>query len=137
MRNRSGRWLATAASLVIPASLVLMTLKDPETGAPVPAWQAIWPVFGATNQLLAALALMVVAVWLRAEGKRTAFVVLPMMFMMVMTLWSLGILILKPTMTPAVRIVAAVLVLLALTLAVDAVRAFCMRSKGGPEPQAA
>jgi carbon starvation protein len=50
----------------------------------------VWPVFGTTNQLLAALALLVVFVWLASQGKRKMFVLIPMLFMLVTTLTSLG-----------------------------------------------
>ena len=58
----------------------------------MPAWKAIWPVFGATNQLLAALALLVVYAWLRHEGRKTLFVFIPMCFMSVTTLLALALL---------------------------------------------
>jgi carbon starvation protein len=55
----------------------------------IPAWQAIWPAFGATNQLLAALALLVAYAWLKKSGKKTLFVLIPLIFMSVTTLTAL------------------------------------------------
>jgi len=52
-------------------------------------WQAIWPLFGSANQLLAALALMAVSVWLATRGIRYGFTLLPMIFMFIMTLTAL------------------------------------------------
>jgi len=52
-------------------------------------WKAIWPVFGASNQLVAALALMVVSVWLMKQGKKTVYTVVPMIFMFVVTFAAL------------------------------------------------
>ncbi len=49
----------------------------------------IWPIFGSANQLLAALSLIAVSVWLAGKKKPTWFTVLPAIFMMVTTLWSL------------------------------------------------
>ncbi|MCC7014011.1 MAG: carbon starvation protein A [Planctomycetes bacterium] len=49
-----------------------------------------WTLFGASNQLLAALTLLSIAVWLKSEGRRTAFVVVPLVFLLVITLWALG-----------------------------------------------
>jgi carbon starvation protein len=52
----------------------------------------LWPIFGATNQLLAALALIVVAVWLGVRRKPSLFALIPAGFMMVTTiaaLWNL------------------------------------------------
>jgi carbon starvation protein len=49
-----------------------------------------WTLFGASNQLLAALSLAAMGVWLRQEGRRSAFVLLPAAFVTTITLWSLG-----------------------------------------------
>ncbi|MDZ7391647.1 MAG: carbon starvation protein A [candidate division KSB1 bacterium] len=57
--------------------------------------QAIWPVFGSANQLLAALALLAVSVWLAKGGMRTHFVRYPMIFMFLVTLTALASLIHK------------------------------------------
>ncbi|HUT51854.1 MAG TPA: carbon starvation CstA family protein [bacterium] len=56
------------------------------------AFSLLWPIFGAANQLLAALALVTITVWLMAAGKRYVFALAPAIFMMVTTLASLVIL---------------------------------------------
>ncbi len=49
----------------------------------------LWPVFGATNQLLGGLALLIITVWL-VRRKRPAWVSgLPMIFMLIMTGWAI------------------------------------------------
>jgi len=53
------------------------------------AFGAIWPIFGAANQLLAALTLITLAAWLAANRKKNGFLLLPAVFMMVTTLFSL------------------------------------------------
>lgn len=83
------RLLATLAVLVPPALVVFRQIRD-VNGNLVPAWQAIWPAFGASNQLLAALALLVVYSWLRHAGRRTVFVLAPMLFMCATTLTALA-----------------------------------------------
>jgi len=52
-------------------------------------WQKIWPIFGATNQLIAAVALFVIATWLMAMGKPTKFALYPAIFMIVTTIGAL------------------------------------------------
>jgi carbon starvation protein len=52
-------------------------------------WKTIWPVFGASNQLVAALSLMVVSVWLLNQKKKIIYTVLPMIFMFVVTISAL------------------------------------------------
>ena len=52
-------------------------------------WQKIWPIFGATNQLIAAVALFVIATWLMVMGKPTKFALYPAIFMIVTTIGAL------------------------------------------------
>ena len=49
----------------------------------------LWPLFGATNQLLACLALLIVTVYLAKIKKPVVFTILPMLFMFVMTGWAM------------------------------------------------
>ena len=53
-------------------------------------YSKIWPLFGAANQLLAALALLAVAAWLGNIGKNNKMFLFPMGFMLVVTLCSLA-----------------------------------------------
>lgn len=55
-------------------------------------WRAIWPLFGAANQLLAALTLLAVTIWLKNKKTTNWFVRYPMYFMYVMTNCALLIL---------------------------------------------
>jgi carbon starvation protein len=118
LRGTQWRYLSTLATLVLPTIFVLVTLKDPQ-GKPIPAWKAIWPVFGATNQLLAGLVLLVIAVWLKSSGKKTGFILGPMVFMNIMTVCALVLLLLQYRMS-AVGIIAGVLLLLAVVVIVEA-----------------
>jgi carbon starvation protein len=49
-------------------------------------WVYLWQLFGASNQLLAALSLLLVTVWLRSVGRSAAFAGIPMLFMYVTTM---------------------------------------------------
>lgn len=53
------------------------------------AFSAIWPIFGSANQLLASLALIAVSAWLAKRKKTAWFTILPAIFMMVTTIYSL------------------------------------------------
>ena len=53
------------------------------------AFQKIWPIFGSGNQLLAAMALLVVSLWLLARRRQAWFTLLPAAFMTVTTLGAL------------------------------------------------
>jgi len=48
----------------------------------------IWPLFGATNQMLAGLALLAVTVYLAEKDKPTVYTMIPMIFMIIMTTWA-------------------------------------------------
>jgi carbon starvation protein len=54
------------------------------------AYLKFWTLFGASNQLLAALTLLSIAVWLKKEGRGNLFVVVPLCFLLVVTLWALA-----------------------------------------------
>jgi carbon starvation protein len=127
-----GRVLATLGTLVLPGILVFVTYTDPATGQVVPAWMAIWPVFGATNQLLAALALLAVTVWLKRTSRKWAFAAVPMAFMLVMTMTALVMLI-QRSGASLIGVIAAALFGLGLLLAIEAAKAFRLEELG-PEP---
>ncbi len=54
-------------------------------------WKAIWPVFGAANQLVAALVFLVVTLYLLGLGKRIRYAFYPGLFMLATTLAALGL----------------------------------------------
>jgi carbon starvation protein len=49
----------------------------------------LWPLFGATNQLLAGLAFLVVAFFLWRRNVPVWFIVVPMIFMLIMPAWAM------------------------------------------------
>ncbi|HYA19442.1 MAG TPA: carbon starvation CstA family protein [Burkholderiales bacterium] len=61
---------------------MLLTLALVLTGT----WVYLWQMFGASNQLMAALGMLVVAVWLKSEKRDPSYVLFPMIFMYVTTL---------------------------------------------------
>ncbi len=58
-------------------------------GLGMTGYSKIWPLFGAANQLLAALALLTVCAWLGNIGKNNKMFYIPMLFMLIVTLTSL------------------------------------------------
>ena len=86
-----GRWGglgATVATLALPAISVSWTVKD-AAGRVVPAWKVFWTLFGTSNQLLAALTLVTITVWLKRTKGPWLVSAIPAVFMLAMTLWSL------------------------------------------------
>ena len=53
------------------------------------AFRQLWKLFGAANQLLAALALITVSVWLLKKGKHYLFAMIPGLFMLITTIVAL------------------------------------------------
>ncbi len=56
------------------------------------AFNALWPIFGTANQLLAALTLLTISAWLLLRKKKNLFTLIPAVFMILTTLVSLVIL---------------------------------------------
>ncbi|MFD2200538.1 carbon starvation protein A [Shivajiella indica] len=84
------------------------------------SFTTLWPIFGSANQLLAALALLTVAVWLMKQKINATFVTIPMFFMFTVTLTSLGLFAWKnfQTQTYILSIIAALLFVLSIALIV-------------------
>lgn len=100
----------------------------------------IWPLFGAANQLLAALGLLAVAAWLGKAGKNNKMFLFPMAFMLVVTITSLcftlktnfvGISAGGEGVTWCVvrAVISALLIILAVILAVDGVKTMTAQKK--------
>ncbi|WP_288369812.1 carbon starvation protein A [uncultured Algoriphagus sp.] len=84
----------------------------------------LWPIFGSANQLLAALALLTIAVWMIRKKKNALFVTLPMFFMFTVTLASLGLFAWKnfQDQVYVLSLIAALLFVLAISLMILATR---------------
>jgi len=66
-------------------SVALMLILSMTNG-----YKLIWPLFGSTNQLLAALTLIAVTVWLKRAGRKNWFTLFPAIVMVVTTIASLS-----------------------------------------------
>jgi len=73
----------------------------------------LWPLFGATNQLLAGLSLLVISFYLRRRGLPTIVATLPMILMLVMPAWALCININRWLAGGSLALVAVAIVMLA------------------------
>jgi carbon starvation protein len=98
------------------------------------AFDLLWPIFGTANQLLAALSLLAVSGWLLLRGKKTAFTLIPAVFMIATTLASLGILLREYIQKKSYVLVAAdgLLFILAIGVVVLVLKTFL--KKRMPEP---
>lgn len=85
------------------------------------SYKLIWPLFGSTNQLLAALTLIAVTVWLHNAKKPTWFTIIPAVVMVVTTLYSL-VYKLVESYYPSGNYLLVVIDLLLIVLAVGVIR---------------
>ena len=108
-------YVSTAITVVLGVALGL-------TG-----YSKIWPLFGAANQLLAALGLLAVCAWLGSIGRNNKMFFIPMVFMLIVTLTSLvqtiiAKLAVRDMWSMIQAGLAVVLIVLAIDLAVTAFR---------------
>lgn len=81
MTTRGGALIATALTVATPAVFVVAAGEG--------SYRIFWTLFGTSNQLLAALTLLGVSVWLHKSGRRSWYTLAPMAFVMTITVWSL------------------------------------------------
>lgn len=81
LKGRIGAIIGTLVTIAVPFVCVLI--------APKGSWNDFWTLFGASNQLLAALTLLSITAWLYQARQRIAFTLLPMLFVLTITLWAL------------------------------------------------
>ena len=85
----SNRYLATVIA-VLPAMLMAFwNITDPGTGAVKQAGWILWPIFGASNQMLAALTLMVLTLYYWIRKKPILPLLIPMIIIMIVTFTAL------------------------------------------------
>ncbi|MBE0487265.1 carbon starvation protein A [Marinobacter sp.] len=83
------KWMAKPLPATLLSVVACLALAFGAGGADGAGGLLIWPLFGTTNQLLAGLTLLVIAVMLVRRGRPTAVVIIPLTFLLVMTLFAL------------------------------------------------
>lgn len=79
--GRAGALAGTLLTMALPAYFICFAGQG--------AWVKFWTLFGASNQLLAALTLLSITVWLYQARQRISFTLYPMLFILTITLWAL------------------------------------------------
>jgi len=111
-----------ATGLTAGAPLAFIAASEPGS------YRLFWTLFGTSNQLLAALSLLGITVWLKNSGRRYWYTLAPMIFVSLVTLWALilqarGIVGAETGVARANGVVAIVLFALAVTMMAFGVRA--------------
>jgi carbon starvation protein len=139
-RSRTGSVVATFVTLLLPLIFLMLTKEK--------GYLVAWPIFGTSNQLLASLTLLAISVWLAKTGRHALVTLVPMVFMLGMTIWAL-VLQVRPLWSAVIAgqagamkpdalisgIVGSVLLALTAWLAVEACRTFTGR-RATPAPVA-
>ncbi|PTD94070.1 carbon starvation protein A [archaeon SCG-AAA382B04] len=73
----SDRYIGTVLAIIVIGFLALQSYGGAAAGL------TLWPLFGATNQILAGLALLTISVWLYKNKRPTIYTVVPMIFMII------------------------------------------------------
>jgi carbon starvation protein len=147
MRVTLGEWLGErwvgfknqhVATIIASAAVLFLVLSG--------TWVYLWQLFGASNQLMAALSLLIVTVWLASTRRNPAFTGVPMVFMYVTTIaasavtaWNLfktiatkeGVATISVIGSWAMIVVALLLVVAAVVIAFDGWKAWT-RYRGIP-----
>lgn len=89
LRLLQNRYFATLLAVVPGIILAMWTVEDPATGTVREAAWILWPIFGASNQMLAALTLLTLSLYFWRKGRNVTALVIPMLLVMVVTLASL------------------------------------------------
>jgi carbon starvation protein len=80
-QGRGGAFIGTVLTVFVPFCFIQYALPG--------SYLEFWTLFGASNQLLAALTLLAITFWLYQARRRIGFTLLPMLFVLGITLWAL------------------------------------------------
>ncbi|MGF1531238.1 MAG: carbon starvation protein A [Puniceicoccaceae bacterium] len=118
------RMMGTLVVLLVPGIFIFL-----EFGGE-PAWKVVWPLFGSTNQLIGALTLVTLFVFMRKEKRASAMVGLPMVFMFLTPIVGLGFMVADSQLGLLLRVLAGVMMGLGLVVTLVALRASFQRHSG-------
>ncbi len=74
--------------IAVGASAALVLLPEGPRGLGSGGY-LLWPLFGTSNQLLAAISLLILTIWLKKKGRSTIYTLIPLIFLLFMTLWAM------------------------------------------------
>jgi len=85
----TNRYIATITAVVPAVILTMWSISDPITGGMKQTAWVLWPIFGASNQMLAALTLMILTLYFWQRQKPILPLLIPMLFIMLITFTAL------------------------------------------------
>lgn len=125
-----GRWIGSTLAC---GSVLVLIYADKAHGA-----QSLWPVFGATNQVLGAFTLAILAIYLRGLGRRSIVFAVPAVVLLGVTFSAMTLQVLRDAQRGKwlVAVVGATIAVLALWVALEALLAW-RRTRPGDTPESA
>lgn len=126
IRQLQNRFVAGAIAATMPIFLLVGSF-----------WKQIWPVFGAANQMLAGLSLVILAAYLAQKKAPTLPVVIPMVFLIVMASWGLMVQVggFYRTGNYLLLGISALLLVLSIFIILEGVLAFQAAKQGRKAPE--
>ena len=85
----SNRYIATLIAIIPAILMAFWNITDPGSGVMKQAGWVLWPIFGASNQMLAALTLMVLTLYYWQKKKPFLPLLIPMLVIMIVTFSAL------------------------------------------------
>jgi carbon starvation protein len=89
VRALSNRYVATIVAIIPAILLAFWNVVEPGTGTMRQAGWVLWPIFGASNQMLAGLTLMVLTLYYWQKKRPILPLLIPMIFVMGITITAL------------------------------------------------
>ncbi len=77
-----------ATTIAVASSAALTLIPEGPNGFGSGGY-LLWPLFGTSNQLLAGISLLLISIWLKRLGRNYLPTIIPMVFLMFMTLWAM------------------------------------------------
>ena len=120
-----------ATLAVVPSLLLALFAEAPGRGLGSGGF-LLWPLFGATNQLVGGLTLLVATIFLWRSGRPIIYTAIPMVFLICMTTAAMVLNFKTFVGNPLLLVLSAVILALEIWLILEAVLAF-NRQRGGPD----
>lgn len=125
--------VATWVAVLSSAALTLLPQGPKGFGS---GGYLLWPLFGTTNQLLAGISLLLVTIWLKNRGSGIIYTLVPMIFLMIMTVWAMVQQVFfqwsgagENSFEPILFIFGSIILVFALWIVIEAISVFKNREK--------